>query len=147
MLTKVINSRGTTLHTLIKSIQIIKASDRNKHWSPCHLIKYIFPPPSAHEVRSINDLFRPHDFIRLVVSSMVVQVFFFRQIDSQGLILCIWCFPICQHDLTTFVHIVIIYLKMLLLQVILKCLHSFYGQINCNLLCVWWIPFLQSLVF
>jgi hypothetical protein len=33
---------------------------------------------SGHEVRPINDLFLPHDFIRLVVSLMVVQVFAFR---------------------------------------------------------------------
>jgi len=31
---------------------------------------------SDHEVRPINDLFRPHDFIRPVVSLMVMKVFF-----------------------------------------------------------------------
>jgi hypothetical protein len=32
-------------------------------------------------LRSINDLFRPHDYIRPVVSLMVVQVFFFIFFD------------------------------------------------------------------
>jgi hypothetical protein len=31
---------------------------------------------SGHDLRPINDLFRPHDFIQ-IVSLMVVQVFFF----------------------------------------------------------------------
>jgi hypothetical protein len=31
----------------------------------------------GHEVRPKNDLFWPHDFIRLEVSLMVVQVFIF----------------------------------------------------------------------
>jgi len=30
-----------------------------------------------HEAKSINDLFRPHDYIRQVVSLTVVQAFFF----------------------------------------------------------------------
>jgi len=33
---------------------------------------------SGHEVRPINDLFRPHDCIRSVVPLMVIQVFLFR---------------------------------------------------------------------
>jgi len=33
---------------------------------------------SVHEVRPINDLFRPHDSIHPVVSLTAVQVFFFR---------------------------------------------------------------------
>jgi hypothetical protein len=32
---------------------------------------------SGHEVRPINDLFRPHDYIHPVLSLTVVQVFFF----------------------------------------------------------------------
>jgi hypothetical protein len=39
---------------------------------------------SDHEIRSINDLFRSHDYIRPVVSLIVVQVFLFRSIDSEG---------------------------------------------------------------
>jgi hypothetical protein len=38
----------------------------------------------------MNGLFRPHDFIRLVVSLMVIQVFFFffffRQVDSEAIV-------------------------------------------------------------
>jgi hypothetical protein len=44
---------------------------------------------SGHEVRSLNDLFRPHDYIRLLVPLMVVQVFlffFFRKDDSRGVV-------------------------------------------------------------
>jgi len=32
---------------------------------------------SSQEVRPLNDQFRPHDYIRLIVSLMVVQIFFF----------------------------------------------------------------------
>jgi hypothetical protein len=42
---------------------------------------------SGHEVRPINDLFGPHYCIRLVVSLMVVHVFVFRWVDSQGVVL------------------------------------------------------------
>jgi len=42
----------------------------------------------VQEVRSINDLFRPHNCIRLIVSFMVVQVFF-QQVGSQGVVLVI----------------------------------------------------------
>jgi hypothetical protein len=34
--------------------------------------------PSGHEFRPTNDLFRPHDCVRLVVPLTVVQVFVFR---------------------------------------------------------------------
>jgi len=42
---------------------------------------------SGQAVRLINGPFRPHDCIRLVVSFMVFQIFFFRQVDSQGVVL------------------------------------------------------------
>jgi hypothetical protein len=38
---------------------------------------------SSREVRPINDLFRPHDCIRPVVSLTVFQVFSFRDVDSK----------------------------------------------------------------
>jgi len=41
---------------------------------------------SGHLSRPTNDLFRSHDCIRLVVSVMVVQVFF-RQVDSQEVVI------------------------------------------------------------
>jgi len=37
-----------------------------------------FDSPSGHEVRPINDLFQSHDYIRPVVSLIVVHVFVFR---------------------------------------------------------------------
>jgi hypothetical protein len=39
---------------------------------------------SGQKFRRINDIFQPQNFIRLVVSLMVVQVFVFRQVNSQG---------------------------------------------------------------
>jgi hypothetical protein len=40
---------------------------------------------SGHEVRPINDLFRPHDCIPPVGCLTAVQIFVFRQIDSEGI--------------------------------------------------------------
>jgi hypothetical protein len=48
---------------------------------------------SGHEVRPINDLFRPYDCICLVVSLIAVQVVFFRQVASQGIVTDILCLP------------------------------------------------------
>jgi hypothetical protein len=39
---------------------------------------FSFSFSSYRGVRPINDLFLPHDYIRTVVSLIVVQVFFFR---------------------------------------------------------------------
>jgi len=50
--------------------------------SVCHTFQFercwMCSSSSGHEVRPINDLFRPHDCIRPVVSLVVVQVVFFR---------------------------------------------------------------------
>jgi hypothetical protein len=46
---------------------------------------------SGHEVIPINDLFRPHNCTHPIVSLTVVQVFVFRHVDSQGVVLDNFC--------------------------------------------------------
>jgi len=41
-------------------------------------------PSSGHEVRPINNLFRPRDCIRLLVSLTVVQVYYYYYYYSQS---------------------------------------------------------------
>jgi hypothetical protein len=49
-----------------------------------HMIIYYYY--FDHEVRPMNGLFRAHDYIRLVVCYMIVQVFVFQQVDSVGVV-------------------------------------------------------------
>jgi len=35
----------------------------------------------------VNGIFRPHDYIRPVVSLMVVQIYVFQKVNSQGVVL------------------------------------------------------------
>jgi len=56
--------------------------------APSHLQSSSAPPPPGHEVRPLNDLFGPQVYTDLVVSSMIIQVFFFlcQQVNSQGVV-------------------------------------------------------------
>jgi hypothetical protein len=47
-------------------------------------LEHLSSSPSDHEIRPINDLFRPHGCIRLVVSLNIPQVIFL-QINIQGI--------------------------------------------------------------
>jgi hypothetical protein len=84
---------------------------------------------SCHEVRPINDLFLPHDFIRLAVSLMVVQVVF-PYVNIQGAVLGTSCLPSCNDDLT-----ICLYCTNLF-STGTGSTHFFYVPVYCILLCV-----------
>jgi hypothetical protein len=68
--------------------------------------KRIFVSYHGYEFKPINDLFRPHDFIRPVVPLMVVN-FFLLQFDSQVAVSSLQNLPAPWHDVTILVYAVL----------------------------------------